>query len=145
MEMLPVCVKSWVPRLVTGTPTAAAPWMSEPVIRTCSGTASGPACAIICAWAAKLVSVRKDADPIRVANRDADEFIEFLPLMGAIFCALSNAWGVVHPGHRRGDERKRSLRQCKKLCQAVSELYGSVAESAGISLYLWQLCHLRYS
>jgi hypothetical protein len=57
---------------------------------------------------------------MRVAKRDADEFIEFLPLMGAIFCALSNAWGVVHPPTGRAVNANAPYGNAKnyaKLCQ----------------------------
>jgi hypothetical protein len=69
--------------LVTGTPTAAVPRISEPVISTCSGTSCGLACAI-CAWAIcwacaaiALAMVNSDAEPKSVASLDVLEFIDF--------------------------------------------------------------------
>jgi len=61
-------------RLVTGTPTAAVPRMSEPVTSTCSGTSSGVACAICaCAtcWACAAIApaiVSKEAEPKSAAS-----------------------------------------------------------------------------
>src|ERR1700680_2695778 len=78
----PVCAKSWVLRLFPGTPTAAVPWISEPVTRTCSGTCSGLACAVCacatcCACAAAaLTNVRNDAVPNSVVSRDAVGFMD---------------------------------------------------------------------
>src|SRR6185503_14859019 len=78
----PVTAKSIGLRLVTGTPTAAVPRMSEPVISTVSGISSAWATCSCCANAALVhASVSKDAEPSSAANLAP---IELAPLMGFI-------------------------------------------------------------
>src|SRR5262245_30168970 len=67
----PVMAKSCGLRLVTGTPTAAVPRISEPVISTVSGTSSAWATISPCACAGiVLASVSSDAELQRAASRD---------------------------------------------------------------------------
>src|SRR2546423_9134632 len=66
---------------------------------TCSGTAAGAACAICacatcCACAVIAVSVRKDADPIRVAKRDVVGFMLFPLKNTGAYRALMSRGGV---------------------------------------------------
>src|SRR5579864_7299276 len=96
--------------------------MSEPVIKTCSGMAPGAACAICacavccCACATTmLVSVRNDADPIRVAIRDAVGFIVSPPVWAQFSAPLSCQGIDDSPRHRQGELRKHSPRQWEKL------------------------------
>src|SRR5207247_1061083 len=70
----PVCAKSCGLRLVTGTPTAAVPRMSEPVTSTCSGTSWACAvCACASCWACAAIAlaiVSNEAEPKSVASLD---------------------------------------------------------------------------
>src|SRR5689334_14218024 len=77
----PLWVKSCGLRLVTGTPTAAVPRISDPVTSTCSGTVVGAACAVIgmgCACAAPEFAIASsDADPSNDAIVEVLGFIAF--------------------------------------------------------------------
>jgi hypothetical protein len=61
--------------------------------------------------------------------------------MGAVFCAPSNAWGIVHPDHRLGDERHAPHGNALKLSEVVSEMYGFMA----IIQILMEYCSIRAS
>src|SRR5882672_725537 len=76
--------------------------MSDPVIRTCSGTSWACAicaCATCCACAARtFVNVNNDAEPIRVASLDVVGFIAF-PRGGDIYFASSEIPVRLISGH----------------------------------------------
>src|SRR5258706_13066338 len=84
----PVVLKSLGLKFVTGTPTATVPRMSDPVIRTFSGSPSACAvCAGACAWAEiALAIVNREAVPKRGTScvpsavwRGVVKFMDFSP------------------------------------------------------------------
>src|SRR5258706_9440437 len=95
----PVVRKSCGLRFVTGTPTAAVPRMSEPVIRTCSGTSIGDACAVCaCAtcWAcasSEVANVRNEAVPNNALSLDVVGLMEIPPLDGERRSGFINGGG----------------------------------------------------
>src|SRR5947209_712202 len=100
---------------------------------TCSGTASGPACAICacatcCAFAVSVaVSVRKDADPIRVAKRDAVGFMRVPPQVTGADRASMSRGGVFESRPQGGDSLGTPLGR-KMLTESLARLYRIIAE-----------------
>ncbi len=109
----PLVTKSCVLRLVTGTPTATAPRMSEPVISTVSGTSISacPTCACATCWACALIAlanVSNDAVPNNVVSLDVFGFIfpPRMPIRLSVRCGrvslLVGAHAVLRPPNAGG-------------------------------------------
>src|SRR5262245_41016033 len=94
----PTMAKSCGAKLITGTPTAAVPRISDPVISMVSGTSSAWATTSPCARAGIApASVRSDTVPHRAASGDRALWRDVLKLIGSPHLEVMPAGMIVRP------------------------------------------------